>query len=49
MYKRQGMESESEVADIQVWFNKDEQMNKILSKDKIGTLIADDNLVQVGF
>ena len=28
------MESESEVADIQVWFNKDEQMNKILSKDK---------------
>lgn len=31
-----GMESESEVADIQVWFNKDEQMNKILSKDKIG-------------
>ena len=44
-----GMESESEVADIQVWFNKDEQMNKILSKDKIGTLIADDNLVQVGF
>jgi hypothetical protein len=24
-------------------------MNKILSKDKIGTLIADDNLVQVGF
>ena len=44
-----GMESESEVADIQVWFNKDEQMKKILSKDKIGTLIADDNLVQVGF
>ena len=44
-----GMESESEVADIQVWFNKDEQTNKILSKDKIGTLIADDNLVQAGF
>ncbi|WP_418991862.1 hypothetical protein [Alistipes sp.] len=44
-----GMEGESELADIQVWFNKDEQMNKILAKDKIGTLIADNNLVQVGF
>lgn len=44
-----GMESDSEVADIQIWFSQDTQKNRILAKDKIGTLIADDNLVQAGF
>lgn len=44
-----GLESENELADLQVWFNQDEQMNKILSKDKLGTLIAQDNLIQVAY
>lgn len=44
-----GLGGESEIADIQAWFNQDEQVNRILAKDKIGTLIADDGLLQVGF
>lgn len=44
-----GVEGDSEIADLQVWFNKDEQMNKILAKDKLGTLIAQDDLVQVAY
>lgn len=44
-----GLESENEVADLQLWFNQDEQMNKILAKDKLGTLLAQDDLVQVAY
>ncbi len=44
-----GLGSKDEIADIQVWFSQDDQVNRILAKDKIGTLIADDNLLQVGF
>lgn len=44
-----GLESESEVADIQIWFNQDEQMNKILAKDKVGTLIAQSDLIQAAY
>ena len=44
-----GAESENEIADLKIWFNIDEQLNKILAKDKIGTLIAQDDLVQVAY
>lgn len=44
-----GVESDSELADIEIWFNRDEQLNKIHAKDKIGTLIAQDDLVQVAY
>lgn len=44
-----GVESESELADIAIWFNRDEQVNKIHAKDKIGTLVAQDDLVQVAY
>lgn len=44
-----GTESENEIADIQVWFSKDDQVNRILARDTIGTLIADPNMLQVGF
>lgn len=44
-----GLESESELADIQIWFNQDEQMNKILAKDKLGTLIAQSDLIQAAY
>ena len=44
-----GSESENEIADLKIWFNIDEQLNKILAKDKIGTLIAQDDLVQVAY
>lgn len=44
-----GTESESELAAINIWFNMDEQMNKILAKDKIGTLIAQADLIQAAY
>ena len=44
-----GVESESELAEIAIWFNRDEQLNKIHAKDKLGTLVAQDDLVQVAY
>lgn len=44
-----GIESQSELADLQVWFEKKDQMNYILAKDKLGTLIGQDNLVQLAY
>lgn len=44
-----GSESANEIAELDVWFEKKEQMNYILAKDTIGTLIAQDDLLQVAF
>jgi hypothetical protein len=44
-----GIESMNEFAKFDVWFNKDEQLNKILSRDRLGTNIAQDNLIQVAY
>lgn len=44
-----GLESANEIVDLQVFFEQKEQMNYILAKDKLGTLIADDNLIQVAY
>lgn len=44
-----GLESANELVDLQVFFEQKEQMNYILAKDKLGTLIADDNLIQVAY
>lgn len=44
-----GTESESEISSIEIWFNRDEQVNKIHAKDKLGTLIAQGDLVQVAY
>lgn len=44
-----GLESENEIAEIEVWFEKKDKKNYIRVEDKLGTLIADDNLIQVAY
>ena len=44
-----GLESESEIAEIEVWFEKKDKKNYIRVEDKLGTLIADENLIQVAY
>ena len=44
-----GSESENEIAELDIWFEKKDQMNYILAKDTIGTLIGQDDLLQVAF
>lgn len=44
-----GLESENELADLQVFFDQKSQKTYILGKDKLGTLIADKNLIQVAY
>lgn len=44
-----GLESANEIVDLQVFFDQKDQMNYILAKDKLGTLIADKNLIQVAY
>jgi hypothetical protein len=44
-----GTESENEIAELDVFFDKKAQENYILSKDTIGTMIAQDDLVQAAY
>lgn len=44
-----GFEGDNEVVDIQAFFVQKDQKNYILAKDTLGSLIADDNLIQVAF
>ena len=44
-----GTESQNDIAEIDYWFDKKEQKNYILSKDTIGTLILDPNLIHVAY
>lgn len=44
-----GFEGENEIADLQVFFSQKDQKTYILAKDKMGSLIADENLIQVAF
>jgi hypothetical protein len=44
-----GLGSENEIADLQIFFSQKDQKTYILAKDKMGSLIADDNLIQVAF
>jgi hypothetical protein len=44
-----GLESENELADLQVWFDQTRQKNFILAKDKLGTLLADDRMIQAAY
>lgn len=44
-----GLESASEIAEIEVWFEKKDKKNYIRVEDKLGTLIADENLIQVAY
>jgi hypothetical protein len=44
-----GLESANEMAEIEVWFEKKDKKNYIRVEDKLGTLIADDSLIQVAY
>lgn len=44
-----GLESANEMAEIEVWFDKKDKKNYIRVEDKLGTLIADDSLIQVAY
>jgi hypothetical protein len=44
-----GLGSENEIADLQIFFSQKDQKTYVLAKDKMGSLIADDNLIQVAF
>ena len=44
-----GVEGTSEMADLQIWFNRDLQLNRMLVKDKLGTLTWEDNLVMFAY
>ena len=44
-----GLESENELAEIDIWFEKKDQMNYIIAKDKLGTETAQDNIIQVAY
>lgn len=41
-----GTPSEDTLADLQLWFERKEQMNYMLARDDMGTMIKDDSLVQ---
>lgn len=44
-----GLESDSEVEDIQIYYNPETEINTIKAKDKVGTLIRQNNLVSVAY
>lgn len=44
-----GSESKNEIAEIDIWFEKKEQKNYILAKDTLGTMLAQDDLLQVAY
>lgn len=44
-----GLESENEIAEIDVWFEKKDKKNYIRAEDKLGTLVADENLISVAY
>lgn len=44
-----GSESENELAELKTWFSDDDQVNRILARDTLGTMIAQDDLLQVAY
>ena len=44
-----GLGGDNDIADIRIWFDMTDQMNYILAKDKIGALVAFDDLVQIAY
>ena len=44
-----GIGGNNDLADIRIWFDQTDQMNYILAKDKIGALVAQDDLVQMAY
>ena len=44
-----GVDANNPIDDFDVWFNRDERVNKIYSTGKIDTQIAEDDLIHVAF
>lgn len=44
-----GCDADEPISDLDIWFNKDERVNKIYAAGKIDTKIAQDELVHVAF
>lgn len=44
-----GLGGDNDIADIRIWFDETDQMNYILAKDKLGALVAQDDLLQLAY
>lgn len=44
-----GVASNDLLAELQIWFSQDDQVNRMLAKDEIGTIIWEDNLIQYAY
>lgn len=44
-----GFESNETLPALRIWFSEDDQDNKILARDKMGTLIWDDRMFQIAY
>jgi len=44
-----GVESKDLIAFLKIWFNDDDQVNRMLVKDKVGTMTWEDNLIMAAF
>ena len=44
-----GLGGNNDIADIRIWFDQTDQMNYILAKDKLGALVAQDDLLQLAY
>lgn len=44
-----GLGGYNDIADIRIWFDMTDQMNYLLARDQMGTLIADSEMIQVAY
>ena len=44
-----GVRSDNLLAELDIWFSKDDQVNRMIAKDEIGTIIWEDELVQFAY
>ena len=44
-----GVHSNNMIADLKIWFSDDDQDNKMLVRDKLGTLVWEDDLIMFGY
>jgi hypothetical protein len=46
---RVGCDANDPISDLDIWFNKDERMNKIYATGKLDTLVAEDERVHLAY
>lgn len=44
-----GVESNNLLAELDIWFSKDDQVNRMIARDVIGTIVWEDELVQFAY